>query len=249
MSRTIVTPRFLHHSYTADTVVEIDSSGAIDPQAPAPPRNVTKFGVVVDKSTQGYRDAVFDPKREDEFIESQELLETVGDTMLGATDQGDDVSLPGNWERVPAAADNLLENRNAFIEKCPVGAALVDWDAVALERERLKKITRRKQFTEERLENLAIAEANLLVSLEHRLSVAFNSSASSIDSTRTLRSTFKPLSTMVRGAAEQAQATKRVVARALKKQGRKGITFIPVTDGAKDSNKDAPAAKDGPAKA
>lgn len=239
-------PNFGPPGFTPDTVVEITSTGEVDPVAPALQRNTEKLGNVVDDAIRGYRSFAFDPAQEDKFYDKVEVLESVADSIVGASDSMPEGTLPYNSEKVEDAADSLIENRQAFAEACPTVAAVVPWAQMATAAQRLKKIGRRKDSLERRLENIKIFEAHTLTFLADTLTRAHEHSASVIDGNRVLSGTFKPLTTLVRGAAEQGQQTKRVVARAIKRQGQKMTAIVPVKDGAKDAA--PPAAKDAPAK-
>lgn len=240
MSHT-VTPQIDPPDYTADTVVEISSAGDLDPVLGAPQRNQGKLGSILAMHAQGIRDTSFDPAKEDECDTHREMVDAVEDALLGSTDALEPMDLPYCSEQVEPAVEAMLTNRPLLTANCPVVAAEVPWTKVESVKKRLKRVRRRKAHLERCLENTEFLEAHLLTFLSDTATRTFKLSFSTIDGNRTMRTAFAPLTKLVRGAAEKAQDTKRVVATALKRDAKKAITLVPVHAGATDAAKDAPA--------
>lgn len=224
-----VTPQFEPQVHTRDTIVEITSTGDIEPLLAAPQRNLTKLGLFVDDNTTGYRDTAFDPKKEDKFIGHQEMLETTGDALLGADDSKPAIDLPNSAEKVVPAAQALLKHQTLFTELAPAAAAQVRWDQMVLAVDRAEKVERRLEHLKRRQENLEILYAHILTYLDNTVITAAKQADSTIKSHRGLTLALDKVSERVSGAAEKGQVTRRAVARALKRAGQKAVTLTAAT--------------------
>ena len=85
MSKPIVVLQLDQPTLTKDTKVEVTSTGELDVLDNAPQQLQNTIGALVDQATQGFRETVFDRKRDDEF--AHHLDEAV--EALGAGAQGE----------------------------------------------------------------------------------------------------------------------------------------------------------------
>ena len=166
MSRNSHSSPFEPPVYTADTLVEITSTGAIDPLLNVPQRNQAKLGTVLMANAEGVCRTAFDPAQRGKFFEHLGALEEVGDAFLGATDLVEETSLPYCAEKVVPAGEALVEHRALLSELCPPVAGGVRWDSLAAAVDFAKLIEEREEDLERRRENLAIVKAHVLT---HRM--------------------------------------------------------------------------------
>lgn len=221
MSRNSHSSPFEPPVYTADTIVEITSTGAIDPQLNVPQRNQAKLGTVLMANAEGLCRTAFDAAQRGKFFEHLGSLEAVGDAFLGATDLVEETSLPYCAEKVVPAGDALLEHRELVTELCPTTAVVVRWDSLATAVRFAKTIEAREEDLERRRENLAIVKAHVLTFIDDEVTKAADLSASTTKHHRGLRIALEPVTDLISGAAEQGQKTRQIVARALKRQAQK----------------------------
>ena len=212
MSRNSPSSPFEPPVYTADTVVEITSTGAIDPLLNVPQRNQVKLGTVLMANAEGLCRTAFDPAQRGKFFEHLGALEEVGDAFIGATDLVEETSLPYCAEKVVPAGEALLKHRGLVTELCPTTAVL-RWDSLATAVRFTKTIEAREEDLERRRENLAIVKAHVLTFIDDEVTKAADLSASTTKHHRGLRIALEPVTDLISGAAEQGQKTRQIVAR------------------------------------
>ena len=112
---------------TPDTVVELTSSGDVEP-VDAAPRQTFKLGDVVDEATKGLRATYADQSKQAEYLGYQVTMEEVTDAKLGASDSMALAAQPPGSERVETAAESALEHKGTLVAMLPPGQRIVGID-------------------------------------------------------------------------------------------------------------------------
>lgn len=218
MNKAVVVTKIKEPHLTKDTPVEVTAEGelhVVDGGAAAAP---TTLGALTDKVTLSLKESLFDPAKVDTLLHSADTLERVVDAQVGVSDTLPEVAKPSSSIKVAPAARTLFQHRDYVKKVAPVAWEQVDWVTFESDQAWLARVTERRERLEVRLRNHQILEAHLSRRLVQPMADVYNLGLSAIQTHRSLGAALTPLSDLFSGAAQQAQETKKEIARAIKRR-------------------------------
>lgn len=197
-----------------DTRVETTSTGEL--QLVTDARGVqTTVGALADGAAKTFREALCDPKREEEFVAAVDTINQLADTRQGISDTVPDLGHPPSTEKVAPATEKVLVHKVVLCEVAPTAAQQMDWDGLKRDLAWERQLVRTRTKLQVRAKNTDVLLAHVRRRLFNPLSGFFAVSQTAIRSHRGLESEMNPLIDLFTGAAQQGVETKKEIARAL----------------------------------